>query len=265
MNGGTETGYRTLDARVDGGVLWLTLEQPKGNILTIEMVTELGAALEAHRDRRELKLVVLRGAGGNFSFGASVEEHRRETAPEMLAGFHGFIRELAAYPVPTVALVEGSCLGGGFEVAICCHFLFATAGARFACPEIKLGVFPPVLAAIGGRRLGGLAAERLLLTGDTLGAEEAGRLGLLAGLVAGGEDPRQALLAWYQKRLAPLSAFALRQGTAAARRASGFLDDLDRALAAAEELYLERLLPSHDGNEGIEAFLEKRRPVWKDA
>ncbi len=262
-----ETPYRTIEARLDagGGVLWLTLDQPKGNILTMEMVGELSAALDAHRDASDLKLVVLRGAGGNFSFGASVEEHRKDQAPAMLAGFHRFIRRLSAYPVPTAALVEGGCLGGGFEVAICCHFLLATAGARFACPEIKLGVFPPVLAAIGAQRLGGLASERLLLTGETLGAEEAERLGLLAALIAAEEDPTQALLAWYRKRLEPLSAYALRQAIAASRRASGFLDQLDRALAAAEELYLGKLLPSHDGNEGIEAFLEKRRPAWTGA
>jgi cyclohexa-1,5-dienecarbonyl-CoA hydratase len=266
VTGVAETSYRTLEARLDAGgrVLWLTLDQPKGNILTMEMTGELGAALDARRDARGLKLVVLRGAGGNFSFGASVEEHRKEQAPAMLAGFHRFIRQLAAYPVPTAALVEGNCLGGGFEVAICCHFLFAAAGGRFACPEIKLGVFPPVLAAIGAQRLGGLVAERLLLTGETLGAEEADRLGLLAGHFSAEEDPAEALLAWYRKRLEPLSAYALRQATAAARRASGFLDHLDRALAAAEEHYLERLLPSHDGNEGIEAFLEKRRPAWQD-
>ncbi len=264
MSDGT---YRTIEAQLDpgGGVLWLTLNQPKGNILTMEMVGELGAALGVHRDTAGLKLVVLRGAGGNFSFGASVEEHRKDLAPAMLAGFHRFIRALSAYPVPTAALVEGSCLGGGFEVALACHFLFATAGARCACPEIKLGVFPPVLAALGAQRLGGLAAERLLLTGETLGAEEADRLGLLAGLFSTEEGPRESLLAWYRKRLEPLSAFALRQATTAARRSSGFLDDLDRALAAAEELYLEQLLPSHDGNEGIEAFLEKRRPAWQDA
>ena len=263
----SDAAYRTIAARLDpgSGILWLTLDQPKGNILTIEMVGELGAALDAHREVAGLKLVVLRGAGGNFSFGASVEEHRKSQAPAMLAGFHRFIRDLSAYPVPTAALVEGNCLGGGFEVAICCHFILATAGARFACPEIKLGVFPPVLAAIGAQRLGGLAAERLLLTGETLGAEEANRLGLLSALIASDEDPAEALLAWYRKRLEPLSAYALRQATAAVRRASGFLDDLDRALTAAEELYLGQLLPSHDGNEGIEAFLEKRRPAWRDA
>jgi cyclohexa-1,5-dienecarbonyl-CoA hydratase len=261
-----DDGPRTIEARLeaDGTVLLLTLNQPKGNVLTMEMVGELGDALEAHREVAGLRLVVLRGAGGHFSFGASVEEHRKDQAPAMLATFHRFIRKLAAYPVPTAALVEGSCLGGGFEVALTCHFLFANPGARFGCPEIQLGVFPPVLAAAGARRFGGLVSERLILTGETLGAEEADRLGFLTGLFAAGEDPWEGLLAWYGKRLRPLSAFTLRQATEAARAASGWLGELDRALDAAEKLYVERLLPSHDGNEGIEAFLAKRRPVWQD-
>ena len=256
--------YGAIDARLeaDGGILALTLDQPKGNILSMAMVAELGAALEAHRDHPGLKLVVLEGAGGNFSFGASVEEHQKDQAAAMLGGFHRFIRRLSAYPVPTAALVEGNCLGGGFEVVLCCNFLFAAPGARFACPEIKLGVFPPVLAALGARRLGGFLTEGMLLTGETVGAEELERRGLLTALVA--DDPWAGLLAWYRKRLEPLSAYVLRQATEAARASSGWLAELGRALGAAERLYLERLLPSHDGNEGIAAFLEKRPPRWRD-
>ncbi len=266
MSVATATGYSTIDARlkVDGGILLLTLDRPKGNILSMEMVGELSDALEVHRDASGLKLVVLRGAGGNFSFGASVEEHKKDQAAAMLGGFHRFIRQLSAYPVPTAAVVEGSCLGGGFEVVLCCNFLFAATGARFACPEIRLGVFPPVLAALGARRLGGFLAEGLLLTGETLGAEELERRGLLTAQFAAAEDPWEGLLAWYAKRLQPLSAYVLRQATEAARSSSGWLAELDRVLDAAERLYLERLLPSHDGNEGIEAFLEKRPPRWQD-
>jgi len=249
----------------DGTVLEVVLDHPKGNVLDSVMMGEIRAALGEHRGQKELRLVLLRGAGGHFSFGASVEEHQVEQAPAMLATFHVLLREVAAYPVPIAALVEGSCLGGGFELVLCCHFLFAKAGARFGCPEIKLGVFPPVLAAAGSHRLGSLVAERLLLTGDTLGADEAGRLGFLTGLAAKEEDPRELVLAWYREKLRPLSAFALRQGTEAVRRASGWLDELDRAVEAAERQYVDEVLTSHDGNEGIAAFLEKRPPQWKDA
>lgn len=259
--------YERIEAALveDGTVLEVVLNHPKGNILDSVMMGEIRAVLAEHRERKELRLVLLRGAGGHFCFGASVEEHRKEQAPAMLASFHGLLREVAAYPVPIAALVEGSCLGGGFELVLCCHFLFAKAGARFGCPEIRLAVFPPLLAAAGSHRLGSLVAERLLLTGDTLGAEEAQRLGFLTGLAAEGEDPRELVLTWYRKKLQPLSAFALRQATAAVRRASGWLEALDRAVEAAERQYVDDVLTSHDGNEGIAAFLEKRPPRWEDA
>lgn len=245
-------------------VLRLTLDAPPGNILDIAMVRRLAAALEAHRDRRGLRLVVLRGAGRHFSYGASVAEHRAADAPEMLGGFHRLVRQLLAFPVPTAALVDGQCLGGGFETVLACHFVFATPAARFACPEIRLGVFPPVLAVLGPERLGRPLAERLLLTGEAIDARQAAELGVATAVLAG-DDPESELLAWYRERLAPSSAFALRQATEAVRRASGLLERVDRGLEAAERHYLESLLPSHDGNEGIEAFLAKRPPAWHEA
>ena len=250
----------------EGRVLEITLDRPKGNVLTARMMEELSAVLAEHRELRELRLVVLRGAGGNFSYGASIEEHRKDQAPRLLATFHRLTREVAGYPVPVAALVEGQCLGGGFELVLACHFVFATPEARFGCPEIQLGVFPPVLAAIGGRRLGSFLAERLLLTGEVMDASAAERHGMLAAVLGEGDtdDPRDELLEWYRKRLAPLSAFALRQGTRALRESSGFLRELDAALDAAEEQYVAEVLESHDGNEGVEAFLERRTADWKD-
>lgn len=248
----------------EGRVLRLVLDRPKANVLSRAMMAALAEALAAHRDESGLRLVILRGESGNFSFGAAVEEHRPDQAAAMLREFHAFNRMLAAYPVPVAALVEGRCLGGAFEVALCCHFVFAAPGAVFGCPEIKLGVFPPVLAAAGALRLGGALAERLLLTGADLPAEDASRAGF-AMMLAGGGDPEAELLAWYRKHLAPLSAYSLRQATRAVREGSGLLAALGAPLDAAERLYLERLVPSHDGNEGIDAFLARRVPAWKDA
>ena len=262
----TATGrFETLHADLaeDGGLLEIVLDRPKGNVLDSRMMEELSAALDEHRERPGLKLVVLRGAGGHFSYGASIEEHRKDRAPSMLATFHRLVRRLAAFPVPVAALVEGQCLGGGFELVLVCHFVFATAGARFGCPEIKLGVFPPVLAAVGARRLGGFTAERLLLSGDTMDAAQGERLGMIHRVLAD-DDPRGELLGWYRRTLQPLSAFALRQGTRALREATGFSAQLDRALQATERQYLDEVLPSHDGNEGIEAFLARRPAEWRN-
>lgn len=248
----------------DGAVLDLRLNRPKANILDAAMMQALATELTAAAADPALKLVVIRGTGGHFSFGASVEEHKKEQAPAMLAGFHALIRQLGHLPVPVAALIEGQCLGGAFELVLVCHLLFATPGAQLGCPEIRLGVLPPVLAAVGAQRLGGALAERLLLTGASLPAAEAQQHGLLT-LLEGEAPALEQLLAWYRQHLAPLSAFALRQGTRAIRQGSGLFAALDRGLADAEALYLQEILASHDGNEGIEAFLARRPAKWVNA
>ncbi|HUK63533.1 MAG TPA: enoyl-CoA hydratase/isomerase family protein [Dongiaceae bacterium] len=249
----------------DGAVLRVVLDHPKGNVLSSAMMREIAAALAAHRDDPHLKLVFLRGAGGHFSFGASIEEHRRDTVGPMLREFHAFVRDLAACPVPVAALVEGRCLGGAFEMALVCHFVLAAADARFGCPEIRLGVFPPVLAAVGGTRLPAAIAERLVLTGEELDGRTLASHGLVTRVFEPGADPETALIAWYHETLAPLSAYALRVAVRAARDGSGLIAALGAPLDAAERRYLDRLPGSHDGNEGIEAFLERRPARWRDA
>jgi cyclohexa-1,5-dienecarbonyl-CoA hydratase len=248
----------------DGTLLRLILDKPKGNVLSQEMMIALSSALAAHIDNPHLRMVFIRGAGTHFSFGASVEEHRKEQAPSMLTGFHTMIRQVAAYPVPIAALVEGSCLGGAFELILACHLLFVTPSAMLGCPEIKLGVFPPVLAAIGAQRLGGPLAERLIITGGTMDASGAEKAGL-AATVFSSANPEEELMEWYRKNFAPLSAFAIRQGVRALRIGSGLLAALEGPLTKIERQYVDEVLASNDGNEGIAAFIERRKPVWKDS
>lgn len=248
----------------DGTLLRLVLNRPKGNILTLAMMNALSEALTAQADNPHLRMVLIRGAGKHFSFGASVEEHRKEQAPSMLKGFHAMIRKVAGYPVPVAALVEGSCLGGAFELILACHFVFASPTANMGCPEITLGVFPPVLAAIGSHRLGGPLAERLTITGASIDAATAEKAGLVTAVFSG-ENPEEELMGWYRKNLRPLSAFAIRQNTRVARIGSGLLDALGEPLDRIERQYVTEVLASDDGNEGITAFIERRKPVWKDS
>lgn len=253
-----------LHITLEAGLLDICIDHPKGNVLDHALMTDLAAALASHAAIAELKCVVLRAAGPHFSFGASVEEHRPAQAREMLRTFHGLCRSVAHFPVPVAVLVQGRCLGGAFEVALCCHLAFATPDAHFACPEVQLGVFPPVLAAIGHLRLGGALSERLLLTGAPLDVPGALQCGWLAQAVPQ-EAPVEAVHAWYRKHLEPLSAFAIRQGVQAARRGAGLYVALAAGLDDAEAQYLAEVLPSHDGNEGIDAFLARRKPVWRHA
>lgn len=248
----------------EGRLLGLTLARPKANILDSEMMLALEKELAAHAGDPHLRAVVLRGKGDHFSFGASVPEHRKDRARDMLATFHRVTRAVASFPVPVVALVRGRCLGGAFELVLACHVVLATEDAVFACPEIKLGVLPPVLSVLGALRLGGARAERMLVTGDELDAREARACGFVAELVPAA-DPMAAALEWYRQKLAPLSAYSLREAVLAARSGSGLVAQLAAPLDAAERRYVERLVPSHDGNEGIEAFLAKRAPKWEDA
>ncbi len=242
-----------------GALLRIVLDKPKGNILSEAMMSSVAEHLWQHTDDRALRLVVLQGANGQFSFGASVEEHRREQAPQMLRSLSRLVRQIAFYPVPVASLVEGRCLGGAFELVLATHLVFATPDAQMGCPEIKLGVFPPVLAALGPWRLGGALSDRLVLTGETISGSQAHGYGF-AQLLSGFDD----LIAWYRSGPAKLSALALRIAGEATRLGAGAGAILDERLAAMEKLYLERVLPSHDGNEGIEAFLARRPPRWED-
>jgi cyclohexa-1,5-dienecarbonyl-CoA hydratase len=245
-----------VDRMAGGSLLRILFAREKGNVLTSSLLRSLDAAL-VDVDRHT-KLVVLEGAGKNFSFGASVEEHRRQDVAAMLESFHRFIGHLIDCPVPTAALVRGKCLGGAFELALACNFVFAARDAAFACPEISLGVFPPVLAALGPMRLGAAWTDRLALTGGALDAQTALGLGFVTDCISEIED----VVRWFDKTLAPLSAHALRVAAQAVRRGAGSRTD---AIADLEKLYLSRTVTSFDGNEGIEAFLAKRPPQWRDA
>ena len=118
------TGPVRTELQEDGRVLRVWLSQPKGNVLNQAMMAALGGALREHAAIPHLKLVVLQGDGGHFSFGAAVEEHQKDQAPGMLRAFHALCRQVAGYPVPVAAMVEGRCLGGAFELVLCCHVMF---------------------------------------------------------------------------------------------------------------------------------------------
>ncbi|MEZ4225237.1 MAG: enoyl-CoA hydratase/isomerase family protein [Polyangiaceae bacterium] len=243
----------------EGHVLDLEFFREKGNVLTGALMRQLDAVLVEHASRTDLRMVALRGRGKHFSFGASVEEHRKADAPAMLGAFHALCRRVASYPVPVVAAVQGRCLGGAFELALCAHFVLAEPTAVFACPEIKLGVFPPVLAALGPTRLGSALTDQLLLTGAELNGQRAKEIGFVFESFEG--DAKAASEDFYGRMLAALSAASLRQGVRVVRRA--VVEAMDRPLAEAERQYVEELLETHDANEGIEAFIARRPVQWQ--
>ncbi len=248
-----------------GSVLRLLLDHRPDNALTTETMRQLRAELEAHSGDQHLKLVALQGAGGTFSRGAPIEEHRRDHAKLLLAAFHGLARVVAGYGVPVAAVVEGACVGAAFELALCCHFVLASRDAVFACPQIKLGIFPPVLAVLGPQRLGAATAERLVLTGGDVRADELAGTGFITSLFDVGADAEAEVVSWYRRTLGGLSAFAIREAARAARIGAVTPELLADRLDAVEGRYVEHMLASHDANEGVEAAMGRRAPRWRDA
>lgn len=242
---------------LEPGIAWLRLDRPRANVLDAAMIAALRESVVSLRRAPDLRLLVFEGAGTEFSFGASVEEHQADQVREMLGSFHALFREIEALGVPTAAAVRGRCLGGGLELAGWCGRVVAAPGATFACPEIKLGVFPPMGTLALDWRVGGGKALELLITGGAVNAAEAVAIGLADELH---EDPTAAVRAWYDRHLAPLSASSVRIAWRAARM--GLADRLERDLPRLEALYLETLMSTHDANEGIAAFLQKRPPGW---
>jgi len=247
------------EKREGGAVLRLVLSAPPGNILDIAMMQELTRVLESEGRAPGLKAVLFEGAGDHFSFGASVEDHRRDRVGAMLEVFHGVFRLLVDLDRTLVAAVRGQCLGGGMELACFCHRVFAAPGARFAQPEINLGVFAPVGSLILARRAGQATADDVCLTGRTLTSQEAHAARLVDEVA---DDPRRAAEAWIARHILPKSAASLAHAVHASRLQwnAAFLRDL----AEAERLYLDELMGTEDAREGIEAFLAKRPPVWKN-
>ncbi len=244
----------------DGAGLKLVLDAPKANILDAAMMKEIVEHLDDLSGRPEVKLLVFEGEGSHFCFGASVEEHQRDQAAGMLKSFHGMFLKLIDLDIPTAAVVRGQCLGGGMELAIYCNWIFASPSATFGQPEIMLAVFPPPASLILPLKVGQAAADHLCLSGASWSAEEAKAAGLVHEVA---EDPAAALDELAKKYLLKKSASSLRFAQRAAR--THFNEILRQKLPVVEKLYVDELMATHDANEGITSFLEKRKPEWKNS
>jgi len=241
-----------------GRLLRLRLARPKANVLDAAMIGALAAALRQHRELSDLAAVLLDAEGPHFSFGASVEEHLPAKCAAMLAEFHALLQAMLDFPAPILMAVRGQCLGGGLELASAGSLIFAAPDAKLGQPEITLGVIAPAASCLLPTRIGPGAASDLLLSGRSIEASEAARLGLVA-VVA--DDPEAAALAWFERHLADKSAPAIRFANTAAQ---GELAELfRRRIATVERLYLDGVMATRDALEGLSAFLEKRAANWE--
>jgi cyclohexa-1,5-dienecarbonyl-CoA hydratase len=252
--------YEHIETEYKAGLGTITLNRPPVNILNIAMMEEINDILEKWQGEHHLKLLLFNAKGKCFSAGVDVGEHMGDLASKMIQVFHGMFRRMEALGVPTVASVHGSCLGGGCELAIFCDLVLASQGAKFGQPEIQVGVFPPIAAQIMPRIIGRKAAMDLILSGRIISAAEALQMGLINKVVP--EDALQSATAEFAKPYLGLSAEVLRKTKKAVT--AGLMDDLEPSLKVIEDIYLKELMSTADAQEGLKAFLEKRKPEWKD-
>src|SRR4029078_2771814 len=249
-----------INFRIDDRVARITFARPPLNVLNIAMMREITTAL-VECPHRELVAIVFDAdkTCRAFSAGVSVEEHAQETIFQMLDAFHSIFRLLEQLAKPSIALVDGAALGGGCELVAACDIVIASDRLRFGQPEIKLGVFPPVAAILLPRVIGEKRARELMLTGDLVEADEGGALGLVGYVLPDNELAQKTsdLLSKFRN----LSSAALEMTKEAIAMAQG--RPLHAALKEVENLYLNELMKTQDATEGINAFIDKRRPEWR--
>jgi cyclohexa-1,5-dienecarbonyl-CoA hydratase len=253
-------GYEFIETQFAEGLGTIILNRPPANVLNIAMMEEINDTLEAWQGKKDLKVVLFKAKGKCFSAGVDVGEHMGDLAPKMIEVFHRIFRLMDKFGPLTVASVYGNCLGGGCELAIYCDLMVADESAKLGQPEIQVGVFPPIAAQLMPRIMGRKAAMDLILSGRIISAEEAQQLGLVNKVVKEGE--LEAATNAFLKPYLRLSAEVLRITKKAVT--AGLRDELEPSLKAIEDIYLNELMKTHDADEGLKAFLEKRKPVWKN-
>lgn len=240
---------------------FLTINRPPLNILNIATMKEMNSALNSLVGNTEVKILVIAGSGDKaFSAGVDVSEHTKDKVEEMLHAFHDIFRNLSKLEQVTVAAAKGLTLGGGCEVTIFCDMIFAADNLKIGQPEIKLSAVAPVALLVLPRLIGLQKASEILLTGKVLEAEEAERIGLVNAVV-----PSASFESELDKFLQPFTELSLvgikhtKKGIRLGLETS-FLDGLEKI----EKIYIEELMASEDAHEGLKAFMEKRKPLWKN-
>ncbi len=253
--------YNNITFEKKGKTATITLNTPPSNWLTISMMKEINEALIDVKQDASIQMLIFDHAGEKaFCDGVDVADHTPDKVDEMIDVFHRMFRHLSEMDLTTVALINGRSLGGGCELMAFCDIVVASEKSRVGQPEIAVGVFPPVAAAWFPKIIGLQKTYELLLTGKVLGAKDAQAIGLVTAVLPAENFKAEAekYLADFLSKSRPIAMWTKRAIKA------GLNLDFVQALKASEIIYNKGCMATDDAKEGINAFLEKRKAVFKD-
>ena len=252
--------YEHIKLSTDNGTATLVLNRPPLNVMNIAMMREINEGLEVLRASPAVKVLVIKAEGKAFSAGVDIADHTADKVEGMMKEFHRIFELLHSFKIPSIAIVDGAALGGGCELAIYCDIVIASERGKFGQPEIKVGVFPPIAAAMFPRLVGRNRTLELLMSGETISATEAERIGLINRVfpVEGFEQHVDAFLSKFIAQSKVILEMTKRAVD------TGLYRPCMEAISRAEVLYMNEMMKTEDAGEGLKAFLEKRTPVWKN-
>jgi len=236
-------------------ILYIDFNSPPFNVLNSETIKEIVGVL---KEEKKIKVLAFKGSGKLFSAGVDVKDHLPEKVEEMLSLFSELILKLFEFPGITASIVQGGAYGGGCEIALCSDILIAEKRAIFAQPEIRLGVFPPVACALYPLLFPSKAINYFVLSGENMVAEELLNLGIVNKIF---EEKLFENSHEYLKKFTELS-FPVIKFTKKAFNLH--IPLMKERLQRVNEIYLKELMNTHDAKEGLFAFIEKRKPIWKN-
>src|SRR6266404_9854174 len=254
-------GYKFIQFDTSTFIARLTLNHPPYNVLTVPMMAEIAEAIEGLSSRSDIKAILLKTSSQKmFSAGISLEDSKSDRVFQTLDAFNRVFNAIRDISKPLVVVVNGPAIGAGSELVAFGDMVIATSNAKFAQPEVKLGIFPPFAAVMLPQMIGPKKTYELILTGEALSAEEAQHLGFVNRVVP--EAQLDSYVETIINKIGEFSGPVLEVTKKVIASSQGL--PLHEAMKKSQDIYLNQLQALEDVQEGIRAVLEKRKPVWKN-